>query len=66
MPRCEVKVQQGPGGLILDVTFGNCGGSTSTYRASIENAVYKAEPLPKPGDPELFERDLIFYFDPAS
>jgi colicin import membrane protein len=39
-------------------------GSTQTYRASIESAVYKAEPLPKPGDPSLFERELNFNFRP--
>ena len=65
MPVCEVNVLQGPGGIILDVSFGACGGSTGTYRRSIENAVYKAEPLPKPGDPALFERELTFLFDPS-
>jgi colicin import membrane protein len=65
MPVCEVHVVQGPGGIILGVDFGDCGGSTATYRASIENAVYKAEPLPKPEDPELFERELNFFFNPS-
>ncbi len=64
MPECEVNVLQGPGGIILDVNFGACGGSTATYRASIENAVYKAEPLPKPADPALFDRDIKFTFRP--
>jgi hypothetical protein len=65
MPVCEVRVLQGPGGIILDVEFGACDGSTATYRASIENAVYRAEPLPTPGDPELFARELNFYFNPS-
>ena len=65
IPLCEVKVVQGPGGIILDVTFGACSGSTQTYRASIENAVYKAEPLPKPGDPALFDREIKFLFNPT-
>lgn len=64
IPECWVRVLQGPGGIILDVTFGTCKGSTASYRASIENAVYKAEPLPKPGDPSLFERELNFNFRP--
>ena len=64
MPLCKVHVEQGPGGIILDVAFGPCSGSTAAYRASIENAVYKSEPLPTPGDPELFEREINFYFDP--
>jgi len=63
MPDCTVKVLQGPGGIILDVSFGTCQ-TTTTYRLSIENAVYKAEPLPKPGDPSLFERELDFVFKP--
>ncbi|MFT4606934.1 MAG: colicin import membrane protein [Chitinophagales bacterium] len=61
---CEVKVEQGPSGIIMDVTFGDCSGGTNAYRASIENAVYKAEPLPSPSDPALFERDIIFIFSP--
>jgi len=65
MPICEVHVVQLPGGIITKVDFGACAGSTTTYRASIENAVYKAEPLPKPEDPELFERELNFFFNPS-
>lgn len=61
---CEVRVLQGPGGIILDVTFGDCRGGTNAYRASIENAVYKAEPLPQPGDAALFEREINFIFSP--
>lgn len=64
MPDCEVRVTQGPGGIILGVSFGACEGGSPTYRLSIENAVYKSDPLPKPGDPALFERDLIILFNP--
>ena len=64
IPECWVRVLQGPGGIILDVTFGSCKGSDAAYRASIENAVYKADPLPIPGDPDLFERELNFNFSP--
>jgi colicin import membrane protein len=65
MPVCEVRVMQGPGGIILHVDIGSCDGSTETYRASIQNAVYRAEPLPTPEDPELFERELNFFFNPS-
>jgi colicin import membrane protein len=65
MPTCEVRVVQVPGGIILDVEFGAGDGSTATYRASIQNAVYKAEPLPTPENPELFERELNFFFNPS-
>ena len=63
MPICEVHVVQGPGGIILDVSFGACRGSSARYRASIEKAVYKAEPLPKPVAPALFEQELTFMFN---
>ena len=64
IPECWVRVLQGPGGIILDVTFGNCKGSDAAYRASVENAVFKSDPLPKPGDPSLFRRELNFNFSP--
>ena len=64
MPICEVKVQQGPGGIILGVSFGDCAG-TAIYRDLIENAVRRAEPMPAPGDPSLFERNLTFLFNPG-
>ena len=63
MPACEVRVTQGPGGIVLGVTFGACGG-TETYRNSIEKAVLRAEPLPKPADPALFERNINIIFRP--
>ncbi len=62
-PLCEVRVIQGPGGIILDVTFGNCPG-TREYRLSVEAAVLKSDPLPKPKDPALFERNIILKFKP--
>ncbi len=62
MPDCEIRVIQGPGGFILKVSFGSCPGWDKTYLSSIENAVYKADPLPEPSDPSLFERELIFHF----
>ena len=64
MPLCEVLIDQGPGGIILDVDFGVCDGGTATYRTSIENAVRRADPLPRPADPELFERKLKLKFKP--
>ena len=62
-PQCEVQVVQGPGGIILDVTFGQCPG-TREYRLSVEAAVLKSDPLPEPEDAELFERNIIFKFKP--
>ncbi len=62
-PECEVMVQQDPAGYIIDVTFGQCPG-TREYRLSVEQAVFKSEPLPKPDDPELFEREIRLKFKP--
>ncbi len=62
-PQCELNVIQGPGGVILDVTFGECPG-TREYRLSVESAVLKSDPLPKPEDPELFERNINLIFKP--
>ena len=64
IPPCEVNVLQGPGGMILDVSIGACEGGSPTYRRSIESAVYKADPLPTPGDASLFDREIKFVFTP--
>lgn len=63
MPRCEVNVIQGPGGVILDVTFGKCPG-TREYRLSVEAAVLKSDPLPTPAEQGLFDRNLKIFFEP--
>ncbi len=64
-PDCEVHVLQAPGGMIMDVTFGKCPGSTE-YRLSIETAVYKSEPLPQPPAEfkHLFQREINILFKP--
>ena len=61
---CRVRVWQKPDRTILKVTFVACEGATETYRTSIERAVYRAEPLPEPGDPTLFESELIVLISP--
>jgi len=61
---CEVQVIQAPGGLILDVTFTVCEGNSDEYRSSIERAIFKAEPLPKPSDMTLFNRSVYLIFKP--
>lgn len=60
---CEVRVRQIPGGDVVDVRMGRCNGDATVMR-SIEAAVYKASPLPRPPDPSLFEKELIFRFAP--
>jgi colicin import membrane protein len=60
---CTIKVQQAPGGEVLNVSFGACNGDATTKR-SIEAAVYKASPLPAPRDPSVFDRNLTLLFKP--
>jgi colicin import membrane protein len=40
-----------------------CNGDAAA-KQSIENAVYRASPLPSPPDPALFERNLVIHFHP--
>lgn len=64
MPDCKVRVIQGPGGIILDVSIVACEGGTRTYQLSIVNAVLKSDPLPMPGDASLFDRELFIVVSP--
>lgn len=60
---CQVSVTQLPSREVVDVRIGECNGDAATVR-SIEAAVRKASPLPKPPDPSLFERKLSITFKP--
>lgn len=61
--KCELLVTQIPGGDVTDVEIVSCNGDAAVLR-SIEAAVYKASPLPPPGDPRLFERKVRVFFEP--
>jgi colicin import membrane protein len=60
---CVISVQQTPGGEVTNVSFGSCNGD-ATIRRSIEAAVFKASPLPRPRDPSVFDRDIRLTFRP--
>jgi colicin import membrane protein len=60
---CTVNVVQIPSGDVIDVRVANCNGDEAVVR-SIEAAVKKSSPLPKPSDPSLFERNLNVHFQP--
>ncbi|MBN4079572.1 cell envelope integrity protein TolA, partial [Beggiatoa alba] len=60
---CKVAVSQIPGGEVINVTVTQCIGD-DVFRRSVETAVHKASPLPRPSDPALFERDILFSFKP--
>ena len=50
---CDVDVRQVPGGEVTSVQFGSCS-ANAVVRQSIEEAIYRASPLPAPPSPELF------------
>jgi colicin import membrane protein len=58
-----VHVTQVPGGVVTGVQIGSCNGDDAV-RASIEDAVRRASPLPMPSDADLFDRSLRFDFHP--
>jgi colicin import membrane protein len=60
---CIVNITQSPGGEVLSAHVSQCNGDAAA-RQSIENAVYRASPLPAPPDPALFERNLVIHFHP--
>jgi colicin import membrane protein len=60
---CMLNVTQIPGGVVTQVTIGECNGDQAV-RESIEAAVYRASPLPSPPDPALFDRQLRIDFKP--
>jgi colicin import membrane protein len=61
---CTLYVNQATGGTVVDVKLGPCNGDEAV-RESIVNAVYRASPLPAPGDPRAFERRLEIVFKPT-
>ena len=60
---CEVHVQQTPSGVVKKIAVKKCTGDTA-FRHSVEEAVRRSDPLPKPPSPELFDRELRFTFAP--
>jgi len=62
---CEVFVRLIPGGGVSHVEITKSSGD-GIFDSSVEKAIRKAEPLPVPSDPDLFDRfrDLRFEFKP--
>lgn len=60
---CKIEVTQVAGGEVTKVRVTDCNGDDAV-RQSIENAVYRASPLPEPPDPALFQRNLTLVFKP--
>jgi colicin import membrane protein len=60
---CQVELTQVPGGEVTSAHVTQCNGDAAV-RQSIENAVYRASPLPEPPDPALFDRHVVIRFKP--
>jgi colicin import membrane protein len=58
---CTLTVTQVPGGEITAVKMDACNGDAAVQQ-SIEDAAYRASPLPPPPDPSLFVRELTVHF----
>lgn len=61
--RCKVRVDQLPNGGISRVELLSSCGSEALDR-SVEKAIYKSDPLPLPANRNVFQRELIFTFEP--
>lgn len=62
-PEVEIDVIQLPGGEVLSARLKRSSGF-SAYDNAVERAILKAQPLPSPPKPELFERELNLKFRP--
>ena len=60
--QCQIKVNQIPGGGVIDVSIGSPCNASAVERNSIINAVKKADPLPFTGFETVFDRRLNFIF----
>jgi len=63
--QCVVRVRVVPGGEVLGARVVKSSGN-ALFDRSVENAVFKASPLPLPTDAEIFEyfREIEFVFSP--
>jgi colicin import membrane protein len=61
--QCVLYVTQEPGGQVSNVRIGACNGDQAV-KESIQQAVFRASPLPPPSDPSLFDRNLTINFNP--
>ena len=61
---CIVSVVQLPTGDVIEARVTSCNGDDAVRR-SIEAAVKLASPLPRPPNPNLFERNLNVRFKPV-
>lgn len=65
--KCTVRVRLAPGGEVLQAQVVRSSGN-AVFDRSVENAVYKAAPLPLPTEADLFVyfREIEFLFSPGT
>jgi colicin import membrane protein len=61
----KLRVSQIPGGTVTDVFVQKTSGNIAFDQAAVL-AVHKSSPLPTPKDSRLFQREVVFDFDPDS
>jgi colicin import membrane protein len=60
--RCAVRIVQIPGGEVLSATVMSPCNGDELSRASLEQAVMRAQPLPYEGYESVFQRTITFNF----
>ncbi len=63
--KCTVNVVQAPNGKVLRVEIAQSSGNIAFDR-SVEQAVLAASPLPRPRQKAVFDREIVFRFNPRS
>lgn len=61
--KCQLRVQMLPDGSVTSARIAKSCGNAALDK-SVEDAVFRASPLPKPKDPSVFQRDLIINYEP--
>lgn len=61
---CVVRVTQAPSGEVLNSQLLQCNTQDLNFKKSVEDAMVRSSPLPRPADISAFERELEFTFDP--
>ena len=60
-----MRIKQAIGGYIEEVAIVKCNGGNEQFRKSVEEAVWKSDPLPSPPDDDVFLREFILNFNPS-
>jgi len=60
---CQVRMQLLPDGTVNNAKIVKSCGS-ALLDQSVEDAVYRSSPMPRPNDPAVFDRDLTINFEP--